>query len=326
MRIAILGAGAVGSYFGGRLAQAGEEVLWVARGATLDALRTRGLRVQSLKGDFVLPPQRATDQVQEVGRVDIAVLGVKAWQVPEAGRALAACLGPESLVLPLQNGVDAVAQLRQALGLEAVVGGVCKIVCEVVEPGHVRHFGAEPRVEMGPWGSFQSDVDLARGARQRERCSHLQRAFTRAGVEAAVHDDIRVAAWEKFLFIASLSALGAATGHAVGELRSQPEARELLRRAMAEIEALARASGVALTPDVVERSLGFIDRLPAESTSSMQRDIRAGRRSELESQSGAVVRLGRERGIETPVHAELVASLRARVNSAADARPGEGPR
>jgi len=309
MRIAILGAGAVGSYFGGRLAQAGEEVLWYARGATLEALRTRGLSVQSLKGDFALLPQRATDRAEEIGSVDAVILGVKAWQVPEAARTLAPWLGSESLVLPLQNGVDAVDQLRQVVGPEPVVGGVCRIVCEVVEPGHVRHFAAEPRLELGPWGD--SHAEAARSGRQREGCLRLQRALARAGVEARVHDDVRAASWEKFLFIASLSAVGAVTGEAVGELRSRPESRELLRRAMEEVESLARSCGISIATDVVPRSLGFADALAAESTSSMQRDIRAGRPSELESLCGAVVRLARERGLETPVHSELYASLRA---------------
>jgi 2-dehydropantoate 2-reductase len=315
MRIAILGAGAVGSYFGGRLARSGEDVLWCARGATLHALCTKGLRVQSLKGDFVLPPQQATDLPEEIGRVDAVILGVKAWQVPDAARALAGWLGPESLVLPLQNGVDAVAELRKTVGAEPVVGGVCRIVCEVVEPGHVRHFGAEPLVEMGPWSigtASASPAETARHAHQRERCLGLQRAFERAGVEARVHDDVRPAAWEKFLFIASLSAVGAASDLTVGALRARPETRELLRRAMVEVECLARSCGVALAPDVVSRSLTFTDGLAAESTSSMQRDIRAGRPSELDSLCGAVVRLGKERGIATPVHADLFARLRAR--------------
>jgi len=319
MRIAILGAGAVGSYFGGRLAQSGEDVVWFARGATLEVLRSRGLEVKSLKGDFVLPPQRATDRPEDVGRVDAVILGVKAWQVPEAARDLAGWLGPESLVLPLQNGVDAVDQLRRTLGPEPVVGGVCKIVCEVVEPGHVRHFGAEPRVELGPWRD--PGEEAARCERQRERCQRLQLAFSRAGVAARVHDDVRVAAWEKFLFIASLSAVGAVTGLTVGALRSRPETRELLRRAMAEVETLARSCGVPLAPDVVARSLGFADGLAAESTSSMQRDIAAGRPSELDSLCGAVVCLARERGLEAPVHAELHLSLRARARRA----PTSGP-
>jgi 2-dehydropantoate 2-reductase len=319
MRIAILGAGAVGSYFGARLAQSGEEVVWFARGATLAALRSRGLGVKSLKGDFVLPPQRATDRPAEVGRVDAVVLGVKAWQVPEAALALAAWLGPESLVLPLQNGVEAVDLLRRTLGPEPVVGGVCKIVCEVVEPGRVRHFGAEPRVELGPWRD--PGADAARSERQRERCQRLERAFARAGVEARVHDDVRVAAWEKFLFIASLSAVGAVTGLTVGALRTRPETRELLKRAMEEVAALARASGVPLAPDVVARSLGFADGLAAESTSSMQRDIAAGRPSELDSLCGAVVRLARERGLATPVHADLYTELNARARRAPTAGP-----
>ena len=315
MRLAVLGAGAVGSYFGGRLARAGEEVVWFTRGATLEALRTRGLRVKSLAGDFELPPQPATDRAEEVGRVDAVILGVKAWQVPEAGRAMAGWLGPSSLVLPLQNGVDAVGELRRAVGREPVIGGACKIVCEVVEPGLVRHFGAEPVIEMGPWDTLHPQSDATRHVRQHERCLRLQQVFERAAVRAIVHEDVRVAAWEKFLFIASFSAVGAARDEAAGSLRSLPETRELLRGAMEEVANVARACGVMLAPDVVTRSMAFVSRLPEESTSSMHRDIRAGRPSELDSLCGAVVRLGREHGVATPVHSDLFAQLRARVRA-----------
>jgi len=314
MRIAILGAGAVGSYFGGRLALAGEEVSWFARGATLAALRERGLRVESLQGDFVLPPQRASDRSDDFERMDAVVLGVKAWQVAEVGPLVRSWLAPTGIVLPLQNGVDAVPELARALGPEPVVGGVCRIVCEVVAPARVRHFGAVPSVDLGPWpqGDAQS---AARVARQRERCRALADAFVRAGVEARVRDDIRPALWEKFLFIAAVGTVGAASDRTLGELRAEAETRALLERAMQEVAALARASGVELAPDVVARNLAFVDRLPAESTASMQRDIRAARPSELEAQTGAVVRLGRELGVATPVHARLYAELRARVGS-----------
>jgi len=313
MRIAVFGAGAVGGYFGGRLAQAGEEVVWFARGATLRALRERGLEVESLKGDFTLPPQDATDRPEEVGAVDVVLLGVKAWQVPAAAETMRPWLTADSLVVPLQNGVESPGQLRAVLGPEPVVGGLCKIVCEVVEPGRLRHFGAEPGVDFGPLESASSIPEVAaRVVRQRARCERLAAAFERAGVKAAVRDDIAVGMWEKLLFIASVSGVGALAGAPIGVVRTNPEWRSLLRQAMAEIEAVARARGVALAPDAVERALAFADRLAAESTASMQRDLAAGRPSELEAQNGAVVRLGLESGVATPVHEHLYSTLRAR--------------
>lgn len=317
MRVVVFGAGAVGGYFGGRLAQVGEDVVWFARGATLEALRHRGLTVESLKGDFTLPPQAATDRPEEVGPADVVLLGVKAWQVPEAAMTVRPWLHaeslPETLVVPLQNGVEAAGQLIAALGPEPVAGGVCKIVCEVVEPGHLRHFGAEPGIDMGPLPAWPGEPDpAARAARQRRRCERLAEAWERAGVVATVRDDILAGIWEKFLFIASVSGVGALTGGTLGEIRSDPETRELVRRAMQEIEAVARARGVDLAAEVVERAMGFVDRLAAGSTASMQRDLLAGRPSELEAQNGAVVRLGRESGVPTPVHERLYAALSER--------------
>jgi 2-dehydropantoate 2-reductase len=306
MRIAILGAGAVGSYFGGRLAQAGENVVWFARGATLAALCERGLTVESLKGNFALPPQQATDRPDEVGPVDVVLLGVKAWQVPEAGRTLRPWLDADSLVVPLQNGVDAPAQLVSVLGPEPVVGGLCRIVCEVVAPGHVRHFGGEPSVDLGPLPSAGGE----RAARQTARCQRLREAFDRAGVRATVRDDILVGLWEKFLFIVAVSGVGAVHRATLGVLRANPETRELIRRAMEEVEAVARARGIHLAPDIVARTLAALDRLPADSTASMQRDIAAGRQSELEYQNGAVVRMGRESGVATPINEWVYKTLR----------------
>lgn len=314
MRIAIFGAGAVGGYFGGRLAQVGEEVVWFARGAMLAALRERGLAVESLKGDFTLPPQRATDRPEEVGTVDVVLLAVKTWQVPEAGRTLKPWLHRDSLVLPLQNGVEAAGQLAAEVGEEPVVGGVAKIVAVVTGPGRIRHFGAEPGIDLGPFSggplSGGPPADPARRARQRARCERLHASLCRAGVAAVLRDDIEVALWEKFLFIASVSGVGAVADKTLGEIRSEPTTRAELEAAMREIETLAHARGIALGADVVERALGFVDRLAGESTASMQRDLKAGRPSELEAQNGAVVRLGRESGVPTPVHERLYAALR----------------
>jgi len=298
MRIAIFGTGGVGGYFGGRLAAAGEEVTFIARGATLAALRERGLIVESGKGDFAVRPAAATDDPGQVGVVDAVLLAVKAWQVGEAAGRLQPLLGDGSVVVPLENGVEAPGQLVAAFGPGAVAGGLCQIVAFQVAPGRIRHAGLEPAIAFG---------ELDR--RPSPRLERLRRSFERAGVNARIPADIEVAMWEKFLFIASLSGLGAVTRVPAGVVRSLPETRELLVGALAEIAAVARARGVSLPADATERTLAFIDALPGEATASMQRDIMAGRPSELEAQNGAVVRLGRAAGVATPVAAFVYAAL-----------------
>lgn len=292
MRITVFGTGAVGAYFGGRLAEAGHDVAFVARGATLDALRTRGLRVTSPEGDFTISPVRASDRPTDLGPTDAVLVGVKAWQVPDAARAVGPLIGLGTFVVPLQNGVEASDQLVAALGPERVLGGLCRIIARIASPGEVRHEGAEPYVGFG---------ELPGGVSERAR--RLQSAFAGArGLTAEALADVRTEIWRKFLFISSVSGLGAVTRATIGPLRSLPETRDLLRRMMEEVRELAAAHGVALAPDTVAETLAYTDTLPPEGTTSMQRDIVAGRPSELEAQSGAVVRLGREKGIRTPVH------------------------
>ena len=292
MRICVFGTGAVGAYFGGRLAEAGQEVAFVARGEALRALRERGLRAASTEGNFEIQSVRASDDPAELGPADVILLGVKAWQVSDAARAIAPVLGPDTFVVPLQNGVEAPAQLAAVLGPDRVLGGLCRIIAWIESPGLVRHEGAEPYIGFG---------ELSGGLSP--RAERLQQAFGRCrGVTAEALEDVQAEMWRKFLFISSVSGLGAVNRAPLGVLRRVPEARELLERAMREVLAVARAHGVALPDDAVEETLAFTDSLPEEGTTSMQRDILAGRPSELESQSGAVVRLGREKGVATPVH------------------------
>lgn len=299
MRIAVFGAGAVGGYFGGRLAQAGEDVVLIARGDHLRALQRRGLRVESIAGDFSVDPAEATDDPEAVGVVDAVLVAVKAWQVPEAARAMQPLIRPDTFVVPLENGVEAPFQLAEALGKKHVVGGLCRIISSLVGPGHIRHAGISPTIAFG-------ELD----GRRSERLARLREAFQRTeGVTPTIPLDICVAMWEKFLFIASLSGVGAVTRAPVGVLRSRPETREMLEQAMEEILAVAQARGVALPPETVAQTMAFIDGLPPQGTASMQRDIMAGRPSELESQNGAVVRLGREAGVETPLHTFIYNSL-----------------
>lgn len=292
MRIAVFGTGGVGGYFGGRLAQAGEEVTFIARGPHLEAIRRDGLSVQSLDGDFVVRPARATDDPRTAAPADAVLLGVKAWQVREAGRALRPLLERGGFAVPLQNGVEAADELAAEVGPERVVGGLCKIFSYVAGPGRIRHAGVAPRIEFGE-----------RDGRTSERVDRLRAAFEKAvGVSVGTPSDITAALWEKFLFIAPFSGVGAVTRMPAGPLRSAPESREILETAMREVFDLARARGVGLRKDAVARTMGYVDGLPPDGTASMQRDILEGRPSELEYQTGAVVRLGREAGVPVPVN------------------------
>lgn len=299
MRFAIYGTGGVGGYFGGRLAEAGEDVTFMARGEHLAALRRDGLRVRSIAGDFHLPTVAATDDPAEVGVVDVVLVAVKAWQVTDAIEAMRPLVGDQTLVLPLENGVEAARQIAEAFGAEHALGGLCGILAWRGEPGEIVHAGVDPFVRFGELDNRPS-----------KRTQRLKAAFDGArGVEAEIPDDIHVAIWSKFLFICAMSGIGAITRAPIGVTRSQPATRELIERILDEIARVGRARGVALPDDAVERALRFIDRLPDSGTASMQRDIMDGKPSELESQNGAVLRLGREAGVETPVNAWIHAAL-----------------
>lgn len=299
MRIAVFGTGGVGGYFGGRLAQAGEEVVFIARGRHLQAMRAHGLRVDSLKGDFVIQPVQATNDPAEVGPVDVVLLATKAWQVSESAEAMRPLLGPDTFVVPLQNGVEAPAQLGAVLGEAVVLGGFCRIISFIAEPGHIRQAGADPYLAFGELDNRPSD-----------RAMRLQQAFARAiGVTAEVSSNIEAAMWGKFLLISSWGGLGAVTRAPAGVWRSQPGTRQMVQQAMAEVVSVARARKIGLTQANVERAMSYVDSLPSHATASLQRDIMAGRPSELDSQSGAVVRLGSEVDVETPAHAFIYHTL-----------------
>ena len=298
MRLAVFGAGGAGGYFGARLARAGEEVVWIARGQHLEALRTRGLRVESIDGDFTLGPVEASDDPGQFRPVDAVLLGVKAWQVTDAARAMRPLIAEGTCVVPLQNGVEASDELRAVLGDRPVLGGVAKVFSFLVGPGHLRRPGGPATVVLGELDNRPSD-----------RVRRLAECLRGAGLGAEIPADIKVALWEKFLFVASGGGLGAVTRAPIGIVRSVPETRALLEAAMEEIRAVARARGVGLPDDVVPRTMAFVDTLPAAGTASLQRDLAAGRPSELEWWSGAVARLGAEAGVATPIHAFVYWSM-----------------
>jgi 2-dehydropantoate 2-reductase len=299
MRIVVIGAGGVGGYFGGKLANGGADVTFIVRGATLDAMRTSGLRVDSIKGDFTIERPNATDDPASVGKVDAIFVTVKTWQIEEAANQIKPMLGDDTMVIPLENGIDAPEQLAAIVGREHVLGGLCGIVSFIAAPGHIRHIGADPFVMFG-------ELDNRRTA----RVEALRDECVRAGVQADIPTDIHHALWSKFVFIAPMSGIGAATRVPIGVWRTMPEPRELATRAMREIVDVARARGVDLGGDVaIDRTLARFDALPPESTSSLQRDIIDGKPSELDAQLGAVVRLGEQTNIPTPVCEMLLALL-----------------
>ncbi|HUP63102.1 MAG TPA: 2-dehydropantoate 2-reductase [Thermoanaerobaculia bacterium] len=307
MRVAVVGAGGVGGYFGGRLANAGIDTTFIVRGATLGALRTRGLRVESINGDFTLrradvpvrpvvggrgrpPSLQATDDPAQAGGVDAILMTVKSWQIPEAAARLAPMIGADTVVVPLENGIDAPEVLAGIVGRQHVLGGLCGIVSFLVEPGHIRHIASEPFVMFGELDNRPS-----------ERTQRLCDAFVRAGVKADIPPDIHRSMWSKFLFIAPLSAIGALTRLPVGVWRSIPETRAIAERALAETVALAQARGIDLGDDAVARTIERYEGLDPAATSSLQRDVMEGKPSELDAQIGAVVRLARESNVDVPV-------------------------
>jgi 2-dehydropantoate 2-reductase len=299
MRIAVIGVGGVGGYFGGKLADGGADVVFVARGATLEALRTTGLRVDSIKGNFVVEHPNVTDDPATAGKVDAVFITVKTWQVPAAAELIRPMIGDDTIVVPLENGIDAPEQIATVIGRDHVLGGLCGIVSFIAAPGYIRHLGADPFVVFGELDNRIS-----------KRAERLRDACLSAGVQADIPPDIHHALWSKFVFIAPMSGIGAATRAPVGVWRSMVETRALAANAIREIVAVAVAYGVDLGGEsAVDRTLARFDGLPLDATSSLQRDLMEGRRSELDAQLGAVVRLGLAAGVATPVCETLLALL-----------------
>ncbi|HUJ69716.1 MAG TPA: 2-dehydropantoate 2-reductase [Syntrophorhabdales bacterium] len=298
MRIAIFGTGGAGGYFGAQLARAGEDVIFIARGEHLEAIRARGLTMETPAGEIVIRPAQATDDPTQVGVVDAVLLGVKTWQVRDAARAMGPMIGPDTVVVPLQNGVEAASLLAEVLGQSHVLGGLCGTISLIVAPGRIRsigeaHFITIGELEKGPSG----------------RAERLRQVFERAGVKAHASPDIDVSLWEKFLFVVSMGGVGAVTRAPIGVLRTLPETRRMLEQCLAEIFAVGRARGVALAEGSLGKAMAFLDALPAGGTTSLQRDVASGKPSELEAWNGAVVRLGREAGVATPLHDFIYQSL-----------------
>lgn len=308
MRIAVMGTGGVGGYFGARLAAAGNDVRFVARGAHLGAMRRDGLRVESAVGDVRVLPVTASDRPEELvsgelGPVDAVLFAVKLWDTEAAAEACRPLLGPETAVITTQNGIDSVERLAAVLGPERIVGGSVHIAAVIAEPGVIRHTGTLARITIG-------ELDGHESARV-QRFAETARA---AGIETVVSPDIRRTIWEKFVLLSSFSGVTTLLRRPAGPIREDADTRAFLRDAIAESVAVARAEGVDLPPDQVERTLSFIDGFPAEMKSSMLGDLERGARLELPWLSGAVVRLAARHGIVAPVHRAIAAALKLHAN------------
>jgi 2-dehydropantoate 2-reductase len=298
MKILVMGAGAVGGYFGARLAAAGSDVTFVARGAHLAAIRDQGLRIESPLGNVHVKPAKVTDDPTSAGIVDAALFAVKLWDTEEAAERLRPVVAPGTAVISLQNGVQKDEVLRSVLGSEAIVGGVSYIAATIAQPGVIRHTGKLQKIVLGEYDGNRS-----------ARCLALLEACKRAGIEAELNDDIERAIWEKFVFIVGLSATTSAIRLPIGPIRSHLETRALLLDVMREAVTVGRAGGVRLDPNFAEDRLAFCDTVSPDMTSSMHMDLERGNRLELRWLSGAVVELGQKRGVPTPANRVLYDTL-----------------
>ena len=297
MRIAVMGAGGVGGYFGGLLARAGDDVTLIARGSHLEAIRAGGLRVNSHWGDFTVQVN-ATDQPQEVGPVDLVMLSVKTYQNSVAIPALAPLVGDDTCLLSLQNGASSYEDLARSVGKERVLPGAVYFEGQVQSPGVIRQTGEIVRIVFGEVSSEQTP-----------RAQRILETFQAAGITTELSSDIVKDLWTKALFISTMAGVTSTSRASMAQLLPRPESRATVVAAMCEAEAVARAKGVNLDPGVVDRTLHYMDSAVKDLHASMHTDLELGRPLELEALNGAVVRIGRELGVPTPVNDVLYSLL-----------------
>ena len=299
MRIAVMGAGGVGGYFGARLAQAGHDVAFVARGRHLAAMRERGLAVSSALGDVHLPKPAVTDNPATLPPADIVLFAVKLWDTESAAEAIRPLVAHDGVVVPFQNGVGSVERIGAIVGAERVLGGVAQIAATIAEPGVIGHTGTMARLRFGAVLPAQQPAAEA-----------LLAACTGAGIDAELVADIRRALWEKFVFLAAFSGLTSVARQPIGVLRADPDLRAALEAAMREAWTVGRAQGIALADDFIAQLMKFTDGLPAEMKSSMLNDLVAGNRLEAPWLCGAVARMAAAAGVAAPVNSTLYATLK----------------
>ena len=291
MRIVIMGAGGLGGYFGARLAAAGNDVAFVARGAHLAAIKQNGLRVTSARGDLHLPDVVATDDPSTLAPADVVMIAVKLWDTETAAEAVKSLVRPGTAVVSFQNGVSKDAALTRILGREAVIGGVGQIGVVIASPGVIAHTGTMAKLTFG-------ELDNARSA----RVESLLATCTAAEIDAEIADDINLATWQKFAFLVGMSACTASMRSTLGPIRANPQTRDFLRDVIGEVVAVGRALGIPLAENFAEQRMAMIEALPPQMTASMQGDLARGNRLEVPWLSGAVVEMGKQVGVSTPLN------------------------
>jgi 2-dehydropantoate 2-reductase len=291
MKIAIIGTGGVGGYYGGIMAKTGCDVTFLARGEHLKALKTKGLTVKSFQGDFQIYPVNATDSIASIGKVDLILVTLKAWQVKGMAKELATIVDEDTIVLPLQNGVLAAEELMEGIPPENIVGGLCRIISKVESPGVIHHFGVDPSLVFGELDNRNDTV----------RITALKALFAQCGLTARVAEDIQAELWKKFISNC-LSALLAITRSTYGQIREIPETRQLVIGLLQEIYDLSQVVGIKIESDYVTKAMAIVDSFPYEATSSLTRDVWAGNPSEIEYQNGTVVKLAQKYGVVTPIN------------------------
>lgn len=290
MRFAIYGAGGLGGYYGARLASAGHAVGFIARGEQLEAMRRAGLQVFSPLGDIHLAKPLVSDQPADIGEVDVVLLSVKTWQVTEVAAAMSPLLGSDTLVVPFLNGVEASDDCVRVLGQGPVLGGLSRIFSRVEAPGVIRHMNPLVSIEIGELSGQRSD-----------RVERLIEVFRDAEIDAEQSADIRTALWKKLMLVASWSGIGAASATPIGPLLERPATRAMIATSMDEAFAVGRARGYQLPDSLKTTMWAFYQRLPADTSASMMRDILAHKPSELDAWIGAIVRFGQQTGVPVPL-------------------------
>jgi 2-dehydropantoate 2-reductase len=303
MRIAVIGTGGIGGPYGASLAKAGADVTFVARGAHLAAMRENGLRIEGDRGETHVRRVQATDDIASIGIVDVVLSCVKLWDVEPAAEQIRPIVGPQTAVIPLQNGVDAAERMIRVLGAESIMGGMAFVTGTIVAPGVIRQTG-----------SYQQMTFAELDGRISERGQHLRNLCEAAGFEGVLSPDIKVPIWQKFILLVPLSGLNALTRLPLGKWREYPDLADLYEAALRETVAVGLAEGVGLPSDSAGKTLAMMRSMPPHHTTSMGNDLLRGNRLELPWFAGKVVELGHRHGIPTPVNGFIYAALKPYVN------------
>lgn len=290
MKIAVIGTGGVGGYFGGRLAKAGYRVTFVARGVHLEALRINGLTVKSILGDFHVGHVNAVNNIGKIQNPDLVLIGTKAWHIKEVRDDIKKIIHPGSIIMPLQNGISAAEELAERIDKSQIMGALCRIISRIESPGIINHFAITPSIVFGELDKTHS-----------ERSSNIKKVFNEAGIESYISDDIEAELWKKFIGIC-VGGLLAITRTTYGELRSMPETRQMMIDLLNEAYLLSQKKGITIHPEFVAKTVAAIDTFPHNSTTSLSRDVWEGRPSEIDYQNGTVVKLATQYGLDTPVN------------------------